>query len=280
MPTDRTAVGARVSFLGTEHVYGLPERTVSFNLPSSVEKGGRTKLMNEPYRLFNADVFEFEINDQMGLYGSIPLVVGHRVGRTTGFLFMNPSDTFVDIERVEMDPTDDETWPRVLQNDQEQTAKDAELAAEFVRQSSVEEKGFVDEALEEEVDSPLDSEKRTSTQLSWISEAGELDMFVLTGGASPRQMYHQYARISGLPPLPPLFSLGYHQCRWNYKDDADVRMVHSKFDEHDIPVDVIWLDIEHTDSKKYLTWVRKGFLFVLICNFVCPLVSLFFCSLP
>ena len=26
------------------------------------------------------------------------------------------------------------------------------------------------------------------------------------------------------------------------------------FDEHDIPYDVLWLDIEHTDSKKYFTW--------------------------
>ena len=28
------------------------------------------------------------------------------------------------------------------------------------------------------------------------------------------------------------------------------------FDEHDIPMDVIWLDIEHTDGKKYL--VNQG----------------------
>jgi mannosyl-oligosaccharide alpha-1,3-glucosidase len=26
------------------------------------------------------------------------------------------------------------------------------------------------------------------------------------------------------------------------------------FDTHDIPYDVLWLDIEHTDSKKYFTW--------------------------
>ena len=30
--------------------------------------------------------------------------------------------------------------------------------------------------------------------------------------------------------------------------------VDSKFDEYDIPYDVIWLDIEHTDQKKYFTW--------------------------
>lgn len=30
--------------------------------------------------------------------------------------------------------------------------------------------------------------------------------------------------------------------------------MHRGFDEHDIPMDVLWLDIEHTDSKKYFTW--------------------------
>ncbi len=34
----------------------------------------------------------------------------------------------------------------------------------------------------------------------------------------------------------------------------DVADVHEKFDQHDIPMDVIWLDIEHTDGKKYFTW--------------------------
>lgn len=26
------------------------------------------------------------------------------------------------------------------------------------------------------------------------------------------------------------------------------------FDEHDIPYDYIWLDIEHTDGKRYFSW--------------------------
>lgn len=47
-----------------------------------------------------------------------------------------------------------------------------------------------------------------------------------------------------------LFSLGYHQCRWNYNDEEDVRQVNDNFDNHDIPMDVMWLDIEHTDGKR------------------------------
>ena len=48
--------------------------------------------------------------------------------------------------------------------------------------------------------------------------------------------------------------VGYHQCRWNYRDEADVYDVHSKFEEFDFPYDVLWLDIEHTDGKRYFTW--------------------------
>jgi alpha 1,3-glucosidase len=44
-------------------------------------------------------------------------------------------------------------------------------------------------------------------------------------------MYEQYARITGRLSLPPIFALGYHQCRWNYRDEADVYHVHSKFEE-------------------------------------------------
>lgn len=65
--------------------------------------------------------------------------------------------------------------------------------------------------------------------------------------------------LSGTQALPPLFSLGYHQCRWNYDDEKDVEGVDAGFDIYDIPYDVIWLDIEHTDGKRYFTWDKKKF---------------------
>lgn len=58
----------------------------------------------------------------------------------------------------------------------------------------------------------------------------------------------------GYQAMPPLFALGYHQCRWNYNDEADVKAVDAGFDDHNIPYDVIWLDIEHTHEKRYFTW--------------------------
>jgi alpha 1,3-glucosidase len=59
--------------------------------------------------------------------------------------------------------------------------------------------------------------------------------------------------------MPPQFALGYHQCRWNYRDEDDVAQVDAGFDTHDIPYDVLWLDIEHTDGKRYMTWDKSVF---------------------
>ena len=87
----------------------------------------------------------------------------------------------------------------------------------------------------------------------WFSESGIVDFFVLFG-PSPKQIFYQYKYLTGFTPIPPLFSIAYHQCRWNYRDQSDVITVNDQFTKHDLPLDVIWLDIEHTDQKKYFTW--------------------------
>jgi alpha 1,3-glucosidase len=56
-----------------------------------------------------------------------------------------------------------------------------------------------------------------------------------------------------------MFALGYHQCRWNYRDEKDVKDVHGHFEDLDYPYDVLWLDIEHTDGKSYFTWDNNAF---------------------
>ncbi|KAI9114330.1 hypothetical protein K1719_014558 [Acacia pycnantha] len=87
----------------------------------------------------------------------------------------------------------------------------------------------------------------------WMSEAGIVDAFLFIG-PEPKDVMRQYITVTGTPAMPQLFSTAYHQCRWNYRDEEDVENVDSTFDEHDIPYDVLWLDIEHTDGKKYFTW--------------------------
>lgn len=92
----------------------------------------------------------------------------------------------------------------------------------------------------------------------WMAESGAIDVFILPGG-TPDAVLKQYTALTGTTSMPPLFSLGYHQCRWNYRDENDVAEVDKGFDDYDIPYDVLWLDIEHTDGKRYMTWDKGPF---------------------
>lgn len=60
-------------------------------------------------------------------------------------------------------------------------------------------------------------EAGSSTQ--WFAESGVLDLFLLLG-PRPADVARQMGALTGGTALPQLFSLGYHQCRWNYKDEA------------------------------------------------------------
>ncbi|KAI5404930.1 probable glucan 1,3-alpha-glucosidase isoform X2 [Lathyrus oleraceus] len=100
------------------------------------------------------------------------------------------------------------------------------------------------------------SQNRIDTM--WMSEAGVVDTFFFVG-PRPKDVLRQYAAVTGPSALPQMFAVAYHQCRWNYRDEEDVANVDAKFDEYDIPYDILWLDIEHTDGKRYFTWDRVLF---------------------
>ena len=73
-------------------------------------------------------------------------------------------------------------------------------------------------------------------------------------GPTPKDSIYQYLYLTGVSQMPPKYTLGYHQCRWNYMSQQESNEVIDKLDENEIPFDVLWLDIEHTDEKKYFTY--------------------------
>uniref|UniRef100_A0A7S2SFF9 Glucosidase II subunit alpha n=1 Tax=Mucochytrium quahogii TaxID=96639 RepID=A0A7S2SFF9_9STRA len=195
-PLGPQSVGIDVLFPGAKHVYGIPEHASDFALKTTNPGGGG---YDEPFRLFNLDVFEYEIDNSMALYGHIPVVIGHKKGQTTSVFWNNPSETFVDV-----------------------------------------------------------TDQDGSKEIHWISETGIPDIMIMVG-PTPSKVFRQYSSMTGTTPIPPLFSIAYHQCRWNYRDEKDVRDVNAEFEKYDFPYDVIWLDIEHTDGKRYFTWDKDKF---------------------
>lgn len=85
-----------------------------------------------------------------------------------------------------------------------------------------------------------------------------LDAYVFAG---PRiaDIVRRYTELTGRMELPPLWSLGFHQCRWSYFPEAKVREVARGFREREIPCDAIWLDIDYMDGYRVFTWDRERF---------------------
>ncbi|MBK1722536.1 glycoside hydrolase family 31 protein [Thiocystis violacea] len=94
--------------------------------------------------------------------------------------------------------------------------------------------------------------------LTLFTLGGELDYFVFAG-PTPAAVVEQLTRLTGRPMLPPLWALGYHQSRWSYGTDADVRGIAQTFREHWIPIDAIHLDIDYMDGYRIFTWDRNRF---------------------
>lgn len=88
------SVGLDFSFPFAQHVYGLPEHAAPLSLPSSkIGSSGIPPKYSEPYRLYNLDVFEYELDEPMALYGNIPLLMAHGLvggkGRTAVSISLN-----------------------------------------------------------------------------------------------------------------------------------------------------------------------------------------------
>lgn len=94
--------------------------------------------------------------------------------------------------------------------------------------------------------------------MHFMSESGQLEFFLLSA-ETPMKVSQNQATIWGTTPLPPLWSLGYHQCRWNYLSEEELLGVSNNMLKHKLPCDAVWLDIEMTERKKYFTWDKHRF---------------------
>ena len=71
---------------------------------------------------------------------------------------------------------------------------------------------------------------------------------------SPQAVLRGLAELCGAMDLPPLWALGYHQCRYSYTPDDRVREIAREFRSRDIPCDVVWLDIDYMDGYRSFTF--------------------------
>ncbi len=94
--------------------------------------------------------------------------------------------------------------------------------------------------------------------LSFGADGGELDYYIVYG-PDPKRVIQRYTEMTGRMPLPPRWSLGYHQCRYSYYPESRVRFIADSFRERRIPADVLWLDIHYLDGYNPFTWDQERF---------------------
>ena len=76
---------------------------------------------------------------------------------------------------------------------------------------------------------------------------------------SPQALMQALVNLTGTMELPPLWSLGYQQCRFSYHPDSRVKEIADLLRQHRIPTDVIWMDIHYMDSYKIFTFHPQEF---------------------
>jgi alpha-glucosidase len=87
---------------------------------------------------------------------------------------------------------------------------------------------------------------------SFGSEGGPLDYYFMYG-PDPKQVVESYASLTGLPPLPPLWSLGYQQSRYTYTPESRLREIADRLRKDKLPADVLWLDIDFQYKNRPFT---------------------------
>ncbi|MEL0644811.1 glycoside hydrolase family 31 protein [Olleya sp. Ti.3.14] len=100
-------------------------------------------------------------------------------------------------------------------------------------------------------------ERRNVT--SFWAQGGEMNYYFIYG-PKMQDVVENYTDLTGKPhQLPPLWALGFHQCKWSYYPEAEVKAVTSKFRELQIPCDAIYLDIDYMDGFRCFTWNKDHF---------------------
>ncbi|WP_416828720.1 glycoside hydrolase family 31 protein [Ectobacillus polymachus] len=88
---------------------------------------------------------------------------------------------------------------------------------------------------------------------SFLAEGGQLDYYILCG-PNPKEVVKQFTTLTGRMPLPPKWALGYHQSRYSYMSEEEVRNVVDTFEHKNIPLDAIHLDIHYMDEYRVFTF--------------------------
>jgi alpha-glucosidase len=99
-------------------------------------------------------------------------------------------------------------------------------------------------------------ERRNTT--SFWADGGDMNYYFFYGPEMSK-VVSAYSNLTGTPELPPMWALGYHQSKWSYYPESNVKEIAKGFRDRQIPCDAIYLDIDYMDGFRCFTWDKKLF---------------------
>ncbi len=106
--------------------------------------------------------------------------------------------------------------------------------------------------------STFDIGKESRAYYDFGAEGGDLDYYFIAG-PGPADVLTRYADLTGHLEMPPLWALGYQQCRYSYYPESKVRSIAREFRTRRIPADALWFDIHYMKDYRVFTWDRERF---------------------
>lgn len=86
---------------------------------------------------------------------------------------------------------------------------------------------------------------------------GRLRQYLFVG--DPPQLLERYSALTGRPPLPPRWALGYHQSRWGYRSQRHLQAVLDGYRAEAVPLSALHIDIDYMDGYRVFSVDRRRF---------------------
>ena len=83
-------------------------------------------------------------------------------------------------------------------------------------------------------------------------ERADLYLYVITG-ESAYDVVKQFRKIIGTSYIAPKYAFGFGQSRWGYKTAEDIERVVRGYRDHQLPIDMVYLDIDYMQDYKDFT---------------------------
>lgn len=106
--------------------------------------------------------------------------------------------------------------------------------------------------------SSFDFGKESRDYYSFGSDGGEINYYYFAG-PDPKKIIEDYTALTGRMPLPPLWTLGYQQCRYSYYPEKRGYEIVERLREDKIPADTIYFDIDYQQGYEPFTINREYF---------------------